>query len=89
MLERVAETALEQADALQLDERRAALAGCVKKLNERDRDLLAACFTEGATVQSAAVQVGRSADAVYKALGRIRQALFECVSRTLATGEHP
>src|SRR5215468_5020000 len=32
MLERVAETALEQADALQLDERREALSGCLAKL---------------------------------------------------------
>jgi len=87
VLERVAETALEQADALQLDERREALAGCLGKLTERDRGLLAARFAEGATVQTTAVQVGRSADAVYKALARIRQALFECVTRTLATGE--
>jgi len=86
MLERVAETALEQSDALQLDERREALSGCVKKLNERDRVLLAARFDEGATVQSTATQLGRSPDAVYKALARIRQALFDCVTRTLATG---
>lgn len=87
MMERVAETALEQADTLQLDERREALAGCLSKLQERDRTLLAARFTEGATVQSTATQVGRSPDAVYKALARIRQALFDCVTRTLATGE--
>jgi RNA polymerase sigma-70 factor, ECF subfamily len=86
VLERVAETALEQADALQLDERREALAGCLGKLTERDRGLLAARFADGATVQSTAVRVGRSTDAVYKALARIRQALFECVTRTLATG---
>jgi RNA polymerase sigma-70 factor (ECF subfamily) len=89
VLERVAETALEQADALQLDERREALAGCLSKLNERDRGLLASRFAEGATVQSVALEVGRSADAVYKALARIRQTLFECVSRTLAPGEQP
>ena len=29
-------------------------------------------------------QVGRSVDAVYKALAKIRQALFDCVTRTLA-----
>jgi RNA polymerase sigma-70 factor (ECF subfamily) len=87
MIERVAETALEQADALQLDDRREALAGCVRKLTERDRGLLAARFSEGATVQSTATQLGRSPDAVYKALARIRQALFDCVTRTLAGGQ--
>src|SRR5207247_7083812 len=46
MLERVAETAAEQADTLQLDDRREALAGCVEKLPPRDRDLLARRFAE-------------------------------------------
>jgi RNA polymerase sigma-70 factor (ECF subfamily) len=89
MLERLAETAAEQAGALQLDERREALAGCLGKLAARDRDLIARRFAEGATTQSAAAQVGRSVDAVYKALARIRQALFDCVTRTLATGRSP
>jgi RNA polymerase sigma-70 factor (ECF subfamily) len=84
MLERVAETAVEQAAALQLDERRLALATCVEKLNPRDRDLLTRRFAEGATTQSTAAEVGRSVDAVYKALAKIRQALFDCVTRTLA-----
>jgi RNA polymerase sigma-70 factor (ECF subfamily) len=85
MLERVAETAVEQAAALQLDERREALAGCLGKLDARDRDLLARRFAEGATTQSTAAEVGRSPDAVYKALARIRRALFECVTRALAS----
>jgi RNA polymerase sigma-70 factor (ECF subfamily) len=86
MLERVAETAVEQSATLQLDERREALASCVAKLSARDRDLLTRRFAEGATVQSAAVQVGRSVDAVYKALAKIRHALFECVTRALGGG---
>jgi RNA polymerase sigma-70 factor (ECF subfamily) len=84
ILERVAETAVEQAGTLQLDERREALAGCMDKLSARDRDLLGRRFAEGATTQSTAALVGRSVDAVYKALARIRQALFDCVSKTLA-----
>src|SRR5215471_9542211 len=54
MLERVAETAVEEAAALQLDERRAALARCVEKLSPRNRDLLTRRFAEGATTQSTA-----------------------------------
>jgi RNA polymerase sigma-70 factor (ECF subfamily) len=84
MLERVAETAIEQAASLQLDERRDALAGCIEKLAPRDRDLLTRRFAPGATTQSTAVQVGRSADAVYKAVAKIRQVLLECVNRALA-----
>jgi RNA polymerase sigma-70 factor, ECF subfamily len=84
MLERVAETAVEQAGALQLDERREALAGCIEKLHPRDRDLLTHRLTVGATTQSTAELVGRSVEAVYKALAKIRHALFDCVTRTLA-----
>jgi len=89
MLERVAETAIEQAGVLQLDARRDALAGCIEKLSARDRDLLARRFTAGATTQSTSEQVGRSVDAVYKALARVRQALFECVQRALARENQP
>ena len=42
MLERIAETAVEQAATLRLDERREALAWCLEKLSPRERDLLAA-----------------------------------------------
>jgi RNA polymerase sigma-70 factor (ECF subfamily) len=83
ILERLAETAIEQAVALQLDERREALGDCMAKLSPRDRDLMTRRFAEGATTQSTAAEVGRSADVVYKALARIRQALFDCVTRTL------
>src|SRR5262249_11564165 len=84
MLERIAETAVEHADALQLDERREALSGCIEKLRPADRELLGRRLAEGATTQSTAAQLGRSVDAVYKALAKIRQALFDCVTRTLA-----
>jgi RNA polymerase sigma-70 factor (ECF subfamily) len=84
LLERVAETAVEQAATLQLDDRRAALSGCLEKLQARERDLLVCRFADGATTQSTAAQLGRSVEAVYKALAKIRQVLFECVSRTLA-----
>jgi len=84
MLERVAETAVEQAGTLQLDTRSAALSDCIEKLPPRDRDLLGRRFAQGATTRSAAADVGRSVEAVYKALAKIRQALFDCVSKALA-----
>src|SRR5262245_9475508 len=83
-LERVAEAAAEQADVLRLDDRREALDGCLEKLPPRDRELLACRFAEGATTQSTSERVGRSVEAVYKALAMLRQKLFDCVQRTLA-----
>jgi RNA polymerase sigma-70 factor (ECF subfamily) len=88
MMERIAETAAEQAATLQLDERREALHGCIDKLSQRDRELLGLRFGEGGTIQSTSEKVGRSVDAVYKALARIRHALFDCVTRTLAQERH-
>jgi RNA polymerase sigma-70 factor (ECF subfamily) len=89
LLERIAETAIEQAGTLQLDERREALAGCVEKLAPQDRDLLTQRFANGVSIQAIAARMGRSADAVYKAQARIRRALFECVTRRLAMEEQP
>jgi RNA polymerase sigma-70 factor, ECF subfamily len=83
-LERISETVSEQSGVLQLDERREALGGCVEKLGARDRELLACRFAEGATTQSTSERVGRSVEAVYKALAKLRQALFDCVQRALA-----
>jgi RNA polymerase sigma-70 factor (ECF subfamily) len=83
----VAETAVEQSAALQLDDRREALTGCLEKLPPKDQDLLARRFAPGATTQSVAAAVGRSADAIYKALAKIRHVLFDCVTRAMAQGE--
>ena len=83
LLERLAETAIEQSAALELDERRDALAGCVEKLSARDRELLGWRFSEGGSTRAAAAQAGKRVDAVYKSLARIRRALFDCVTRTI------
>jgi len=87
MLERLSETILDQGDALQLDERRAALLNCLVRLSEKDRDLLTRRFAEGATTESTAAAVQRSVAAVYQSLSRVRHVLFECITRTLARQE--
>jgi RNA polymerase sigma-70 factor (ECF subfamily) len=89
MLERVAETLAEQGGALQLDDRREALTDCVQKLGPRDRELLVHRFADGATTRSTSEQTGRSVEAVYKALSKLRQILFDCVQRTLAREGRP
>jgi RNA polymerase sigma-70 factor (ECF subfamily) len=72
------------ADACEADARRDALARCVERLQPKHRDLLARRFADGATTQSTSEQVGRSVEAVYKSLAKIRQTLFDCVQQTLA-----
>jgi RNA polymerase sigma-70 factor (ECF subfamily) len=73
-------------DHEQLEERRDALAGCMKKLRERDKDLLEACYGRSAHVRDVAVARGRSAQSVHNSLRRIRRSLFECMRRTMAHG---
>ena len=89
LLERLAETAADPAGDLQLDARREALEKCLEKLTSRDRDLLARRFADGATTRSASAELGRSTEAVYKALAKLRRALFECVQTTLAREGRP
>jgi RNA polymerase sigma-70 factor (ECF subfamily) len=88
-VERLSETAAGQASELRLEERRAALAGCIEKLTPRDRDLLNRRYADGATTQTASQQLGRSVEAVYKALAKLRQSLFDCVQKTLAREGQP
>lgn len=70
----------------ELEERRVALAGCMKKLKDRDRELLAACYGRSAGIREAAGARGRSTQSIHNSLRRIRRALFDCVRRSLAEG---
>lgn len=81
-LEAVADEAATGADYL--EERSAALSGCVAKLPEDQRDLLRRRYVEGHAIEAISSAVGRTVEAVYRALSRIRQVLHECVTRTLA-----
>ncbi len=66
------------------DLRREALQSCIRKLRERDRELLLLRYEVGATTQSVAQAVGRSVEAVYKVLNRIHHQLLMCIRRSLA-----
>jgi DNA-directed RNA polymerase specialized sigma24 family protein len=74
--------------AAELDERHEALAGCLKKLAARDRELVLTRYEPGSGVAEAARRSGRSMDAAYKALNRLRKLLHDCVTNELAN-PHP
>lgn len=82
LLEAVADRVVELAP--QLDRRREALRECLKRLDERDRRMIAARYEPGGDSQRAAGASGRSLQAAYKALYRIRKALFDCVTLRVA-----
>lgn len=85
VLDAVAKTAGTMAQ--ELDERHEALAHCLQKLHARDRELVLTRYEPGFGVKEAASRSGRSMEAAYKALSRIRTALFDCVTHQLTTGE--
>ena len=71
------------------EERRIALAGCVEKLRQRDRQLLDECYGHEEGVRQVAGRHGRSSHSVHNSLRRIRRSLFECIRRTLDQKSRP
>jgi RNA polymerase sigma-70 factor, ECF subfamily len=69
-----------------VERRHAALQHCLGKLNARHGQLIRDRYVSGMSVDQLAVRLGRSCDAVYHSLSRIRRGLFECIERTLAAG---
>ena len=79
--------ALAQTAAAMIDEvsvRHEALGRCLQRLHPRDRELVLTRYEPGCGVEQAAQRSGRSIEAAYKALGRIRKMLLDCVSNQLA-----
>jgi RNA polymerase sigma-70 factor, ECF subfamily len=67
-----------------LEARREAMERCAERLNLLDRQLLKLRYAAGATVKDVARRLGRPANSVCKSLGRIRQALWDCINQEMA-----
>jgi RNA polymerase sigma-70 factor (ECF subfamily) len=77
----------EEADAAadELDDRARHLARCIDRLPPHHREMLRLRYAENHAIDAIAARLGRSADAAYRALSRIRHALHDCVSQALAS----
>jgi RNA polymerase sigma-70 factor, ECF subfamily len=82
LLELMSNDLLEREDTREF--RRQALHQCIKKLDSSERRLIDARYSAGASVESVAQEFGRPPNAVYRALARIRDKLFDCITRTVA-----
>ena len=69
------------------DRRLAALEACSQSLGPDARELLRRCYVEGTKIKEIAGALGRSLDATYMAIGRIRRSLMECIERRLRQEE--
>ena len=67
---------------------REALESCLDKLPAAQRELVLTAYMKGTRMDELATRRGQTPMALYKLLHRIRQALLECVERTLAKEEH-
>lgn len=70
-----------------LADRRRALAGCLEKLPEKDRQLVEQRYWGNDTLQQVAERTGQSVHMLYKSLVQIRRRLFDCITRSLAVEE--
>lgn len=66
------------------DGRREALQHCIRKLRDRDQEILRLRYEVEATTQTVAQTVGRSVDAIYKVLNRVHHQLLLCIRQSLA-----
>lgn len=73
-----------QRDLEEISGRRAALQGCLAKLPDRQRWLIAQRYSSGSSIRVIAEMTGKTVGAIATAVYRIRNALRDCVTRTLA-----
>ena len=74
--------------AEELDQRRSLLKRCMDEMKPAHRELLAMRYQEGAGIEEISARVGRSVDAIYKSVSRLREALVACVDRQIAQLDH-
>ena len=75
----VADEVQQRAD--DLEARRHALAACLEKLKEADRELITARYRPGMSAVGLAESLGRPANSVTQSIGRIRRVLGDCITR--------
>lgn len=66
-----------------LEQERAALKCCLRKLTDEQRELVFAASMRDGSVKDLAEATSRTANSLYKLVGRLRAALRECVQREL------
>ncbi len=71
------------AHAEELDDRRIALQSCLEKLDKNSREMLIDRYAKERTIAETAASHGRSANALYVVMHRIRRRLTQCVYRKL------
>lgn len=72
-----------------LNDIRDALRGCLAQLKPAQRQFVQRCYGGKETVAAIAAAEGRSADAAYQQLSRLRKQLMECIQRNISEEGRP
>ncbi len=80
-LEQIADDAVEMGD--ELADRELLLGDCVGRLKPEERELLRMRYQGGGDAPGIADALGRSVEAIYTALSRVRKKLVDCVDRKI------
>lgn len=81
LLDLLAEESLEEADSL--EHQRAALGVCLEKLDRRKKHLLQLAYQPGVKFHEVAAEAGKSTQAFYKTIQRLRALLLSCAEKQL------
>jgi RNA polymerase sigma-70 factor, ECF subfamily len=87
LMETLAVEFVEDSDLYEM--RTTALQSCLQKLDEQDRQIIEACYRDGANVQAVAQELSRPVSTLYKMVARIRDRLYMCIEGTIARQSHP
>jgi len=66
-----------------MDDRTIALEKCIRRLNDKDRELIKIRYEEGTRINEIARKIGRSEEGLYKTFARIHNYLRLCVLHTM------
>lgn len=82
----LADESLEEADTLTAH--RSALGKCLEKLDERQKELLHLAYQPGVKFHEVAEKAGKSAQAFYKTIQRMRAMLLDCAEKQMQQEAH-
>jgi len=81
LISKIAMTRMAAEELLEI--RRDALHQCLKRLSATERKQLSLYYEMESNIQSVAIQFGKSTEALYMSLSRLRRRLFCCINRIL------
>lgn len=86
IFEILADESLDEADTLTAH--RSALGKCLEKLDERQKELLHLAYQPGVKIHEVAEKAGKSAQAFYKTIQRMRAMLLDCAEKQMQQEAH-